>query len=454
MIKPEDISYKEKKLFTVNETLPNEKLFTEKKQLERVREKMIPRELILALPKTDLHVHLDGSLRLETLIELAKERKVSLPSETPDGLRELVFRPHYSSLAEYLNGFQYTCAVLQDAEALERAAYELAWDNINEGVRYIEVRFAPQLHTHMGFSMKEVLHAVNNGLKRAQREQNSSPAVKEMGEPPFHYGIIVCALRFFTANFSPWYGHLVDLFQDAPEKYIFSMASLELARSAVRLRDEEGLPISGFDLAGREDGYPAQDHQPAYDYVHKSFMHKTVHAGEAYGPESIFQALTDLHADRLGHGYHLFSPHMCSSDVEDPEAYVEKLVRYIADRRITIEVCITSNLQTMPHLKDVKDHSFGRMLKEKLSATLCTDNRLVSHTTVSRELEIAIKAFNMDLHQLRNSIIHGFKRSFFPGPYTERRAYVRQVIDYFDKLVDYWQKEHKIPVTSVTPKQE
>lgn len=397
---------------------------------------MISTELIRALPKTDLHLHLDGSLREETLIELAKERGVSLPSETVEGLNTLVFRSHYANLAEYLHGFQYTCAVLQDAEALERTAYELAWDNINEGVRYIEVRFAPQLHTHRGFSIKDVLLAVNRGLARAQQEHRLSPAVAERGEPPFYYGIIVCAMRFFTAGFSSYFAHLTDLFQDAPPEQCFGLASLELARAAVRVRDQEGIPIVAFDLAGREDGYPASDHQMAYDYAHRSFMQKTVHAGEAYGPESIFQALTDLHADRIGHGYHLFSPHLCGPSIKDPENYVQRLASYIADRRITIEVCITSNLQTMPFLKSASEHAFGKMLKQKLSASLCTDNRLVSHTSVTREVEIAVEAFNMDLHQLRQTLIYGFKRSFFFGPYTERRAYVRSIIDYYDKLIE------------------
>lgn len=396
---------------------------------------MISTELIRALPKTDLHLHLDGSLRESTLIELARQRGVTLPSYTVEGLNETVFRSHYANLAEYLHGFQYTCAVLQDAEALERTAYELAWDNIQEGVRYIEVRFAPQLHTHRGLSMKEVLMAVNRGLERAQKEFRLSPAVAERNEPAFHYGIIVCAMRFFTAGFSSWFSHLIDLFQDAPQEEIFGLASLELARAAVRIRDQENIPIVAFDLAGREDGYPASAHQRAYDFAHRSFMQKTVHAGEAYGPESIFQAISDLHADRIGHGYHLFSPHLCGSTIADPEGYVQRLARYIADRRITIEVCITSNLQTMPFLKSVEEHAFGKMLQQKLSATLCTDNRLVSHTTVTREVELAVKAFKMDLNQLRQTLIYGFKRSFYFGPYTERRAYVRSVIDYYDRLI-------------------
>jgi len=399
---------------------------------------MLPLDVIRALPKTDLHVHLDGSLREATLIELARERGVKLPSETVEGLNELVFRPHYASLAEYLHGFALTGAVMKDAEALERIAYELAWDNIDEGVRYIEVRFAPQLHTHKDLSIREVLRAVDRGLRKAQDEHRLSPAVAEQGEPVFHYGIIVCAMRLFTRGFSDWFARIVDTFQEAPPEQVFGLASLELARAAVRARDEEGLPIVGFDLAGREDGYPASDHQEAYEFVHRSFMHKTVHAGEAYGPESIFQAITDLHADRIGHGYHLFSPGLCGPGVADPDEYVRRLARYIADRRITIEVCITSNLQTNPTIKTVKNHVLGRMLAENLSATLCTDNRLVSHTTVSRELQLAIEAFEMDLKQLRNTIVYGFKRSFFPGPYNERRRFVRQIIDHYDRVIDRW----------------
>ena len=114
---------------------------------------------------------------------------------------------------------------------------------------------------------------------------------------------------------------------------------------------------------------------------------------------------------------------------------MQRLASYIADRRVTIEVCITSNLQTMPSVKSAKEHAFGEMLKQKLSASLCTDNRLVSHTTVTREVEIAVEAFNMDLNQLRQTLIYGFKRSFFYGPYTERRAYVRCIIDYYDKMI-------------------
>jgi len=397
---------------------------------------MVTDALIRALPKTDLHVHLDGSLRLPSLIELSRDAGVALPSTTEEGLCDQVFKSTYASLEEYLAGFSYTVAALQTDVALERAAYELGLDNIEEGVRYVEVRFAPHLHMHEGLGFDAVLKAVCGGLDRAQREHEQSDAVMQDGQPPFRYGIIVCALRMFQGGFSSWYGNLMRLLPDAPAKRVYGLASLELARSAVRCRDELGIPIVGFDLAGMEDGYPARDHRDAYEFAHRHFLKKTVHAGEAYGPESIFDAITALHADRIGHGYHLFSPELCGPDVSDPETYVRKLAQYIADRRVTIEVCITSNLQTNPSIGTVDNHRLGKMLEARLSATLCTDNRLVSHTSVSREIRLAVDAFDLDLDQLRHTIIYGFKRSFYPGSYTEKRTYVRQVIDYYQRVVD------------------
>jgi adenosine deaminase len=390
--------------------------------------------LIKALPKTDLHVHLDGSIRIPTLIELAKEQGLQLPSWTESGLRDLVFKSTYSSLVEYLAGFEFTVAVLQSSEALERVAYELGLDNIAEGTRYIEVRFAPHLHMHDGLGFDEVLASVTRGLDRARIEHEGSDAVAIDGEPPFRFGIIVCSLRRFEASSSRWYGRLFQQFSDAPKKQIYRMASLELARSAVRCRDELDMPIVAFDLAGQEHGYPARDHVEAYQYAHRHFLKKTVHAGEAYGPESIFEAITELHADRIGHGYHLFSPELCGPKIDAPGDYVDRLARYIADRRVTIEVCITSNLQTNPAIGEAKNHHFGKMLGAQLSATLCTDNRLHSHTTVSNEVRIAVDAFELDKKQLRNTIIYGFKRSFFPGSYQKKREYVRSVIDFYDKV--------------------
>lgn len=400
-----------------------------------------PPGFLEAIPKSDLHVHLDGSLRLPTLIELARERRVELPSASPEGLLATVFKESYRDLPDYLHGFAYTCAVMTDAEALERVAYELAQDCLAENVRYVEVRFAPQLHVRPGLDVAQVIAAVDRGLARARAEHEASPAVAERGEPPFRYGIIACALRMFTGGFSPYYRTLISALDHWPPEEIYGVASLSLARAVIQARDELGLPIVGFDLAGAEAGHPASDHVAAFQLAHRHFFKKTVHAGEAYGPQSIFQAITKLNADRIGHGTQLYAAARVQGE-GDPERYVRQLSEYIADRRITLEVCITSNLQTMPELKRVADHPFGRMVKEKLSVALCTDNRLVSRTTVTRELEQACEAFDLAPRDLRNVVIHGFKRSFFPGTYREKRTYVRTIIDLFDRIA----AEHGVPM--------
>ena len=402
------------------------------------------RAFLEAVPKSDLHVHLDGSLRLETLIELARDRGIKLPSETPEGLLELVFKEQYRDLPDYLHGFAYTSPVLCDDEALERVAYELAIDNLNEGVRYLEVRFAPQLHVRPGLGVARVLTAVDRGLDRARREHEALPAVAEGREPPFRYGIITCAMRLFSAAFAPYYENLLGALDQWPVKEVFGVASLSLARSVLRARDELGLPVVALDLAGAEAGHPPSDHVDAFTHAHRHFLKKTVHAGEAYGPESIFQAITLLDADRIGHGTRLFETE--GVEAEDPERYVRQLSEYIADRRITIEVCITSNMQTMPHLRRVADHPFGRMVRERLSVAICTDNRLVSRTSVTDELAKATSAFDLDPHELRNVVIHGFKRGFFAGGYREKRLYVRQIIDYYDQIASQHGVSEQAPV--------
>ncbi|HLA79129.1 MAG TPA: adenosine deaminase family protein [Vicinamibacteria bacterium] len=394
-------------------------------------------ELIRLLPKNDLHVHLDGSLRLPTVIDLARSRRVALPSETQEGLRELVFRPHYKNLAEYLEGFTYTVAVLQDAEALERAACELAEDSQAEGVRYLEVRFAPQLHVRPGFEVADVVRAVDRGLRRATASFNARPQVASGEEPRFVAGIILCSLRFFNPQFSVGYERFFKAMAEAPDHEVYTAASVEVARAAARLKHEEGLLVVGVDLAGQEKGYPAEDHQVAYQVAHEAFLGKTVHAGEDYGPESIFQAIGDLHADRVGHGTWLFDESKITSPrIRDRKAYVERLAEFIADKRITIEVCLTSNQQTVPELADdLGKHPFVEMRRRRLSTTFCTDNRLVSNTTVSQEIARAVEAFGLTPREVRDMLIYGFKRSFFPGTYLEKRIYVREIIDFADRVM-------------------
>lgn len=397
--------------------------------------KEITEAYVRALPKSDLHVHLDGSVRLETLIDLAREYNVELPSFTPEGLRETVFLPRYGSLKEYLRGFPYIVGVLQSEIALERVAYELAVDNQEEGVLYLEVRFAPQLHVHMHMNAVTAIKAVNRGFERAAKEYNARAPVAQGREPRFEYGIICCALRMFRAGFSEYYTNLVQAHRYTPPKQVFAMASTELARAAVLARDEYDLPVVGFDLAGEEAGFPAHDHIDAFRMCQENFLKKTVHAGEAYGPESIFQAVTRLGADRIGHGTYLLDPSAIQDpNIVDREAYVQQLGEYVADRRITLEICLSSNIQTNPEVRQISEHSFRKLREARLSTTICTDNRTVSDTTVTGELMLAARHLNIDRHDLKSIIIYGFKRSFFAGGYLRKRHYVRDIIDYYEKV--------------------
>ncbi len=395
----------------------------------------ITKEFIKKIPKTDLHLHLDGSIRISTLIELAKENGISLPSYTEEGLKKLVFKDKYENLGEYLKGFAYTSAVLQDKSSLERVAYELAIDNLSEGVRYIEVRFAPQLHQNKDLNIIDVFIAVNQGLAKAKQEFNSTDKVKSGAEPPFGYGIISCAMRMFDYGFSEYFDKLLDVHKHSERKWIFSLASQELVKASIEARDQYNIPVVGFDLAGMEKGYPAVDHKLAYSLAHKNFLKKTVHAGEDYGPESIFQAITELHADRIGHGVHLYNPKLIKNkEIKDKQAYIRNLAEYIGDRRITLEICLTSNMQTNPDLVELKNHPFKKMSESKLSVTFCTDNRTVSSTTVTDEIFKAVQTFNINRKDLKDIVIYGFKRSFFYGTYLKKRKYVRSVINYYDKI--------------------
>ncbi len=403
----------------------------------------VPVEFLHRIPKADLHVHLDGSLRLGTLIELAREQGVKLPAYTEKGLCQKVFKKKYASLAEYLNGFAYTDAVMQDRESVERIAYELGQDAIAENVRYMEVRFAPQLHANGLLSVEESIRAVVRGLQRAQREHNSSVLVRSGRDLEFHFGVIACAMRNFNRAMSPYYAALMATLSHLSKAEVVGIASLELAKVIVQLVQEEKLPVVGFDLAGEEAGYPAVDHAAAYEYVHRHFIRKTLHAGESYGPESIFQAITECHANRIGHGTYLFSAeHIKDRKVTDKPGYVEALANYLASARIGIEVCLTSNLQTLPEIKSIKNHPVREMIQRGLPVTICTDNRLVSHTTVTHEMELLVKQVDLTPKQLKNLVIAGFKSGFFPGDYREKNRFIRQVIDRYNALAT----EYNIPL--------
>lgn len=415
----------------------------------------IPTEFLQEIPKTDLHVHLDGSVRISTLIELAQQQGVPLPSYDENVLRTTVFTGRYDTLEQYLIGFKYTCAVMQNSESIERIAYEFGVDNYTEGVRYFEVRFAPQLHASIdlnhSFDIEQVISSVNKGLLRAKNEFNEMLQQKELElkqnknyipEPYYDYGIIVSAMRLFSPELSRYYHALLSIHPYIPYRRVASLASETLVRVAKKCRDELNIPVVALDVAGAENGFQNSVHKEAFDLAHSYFLNKTVHAGEAFGPESIKQAVRDLHAERIGHGYHLFSEELVVDEQNalDRAGYIRNLVKYVCDRRINVEVCLTSNLGTMPHL-ELKDHAIAKMLAHGVSVSLNTDNRLMSNTTMVEEIRKAVDTFNISPSQLKVLIMNGFKRSFYPGSYHERRQYVRCVGKYYDYLVKKYHLE-------------
>ncbi len=242
-------------------------------------------------------------------------------------------------------------------------------------------------------------------------------------------------MRYFNRHFSDYFRDIISVHSFSTEQKIFGLASLELVGAGIQARKELEIPVVGIDIAGSEKGNPPVHHREAYMLAQRNFINKTVHAGEAYGPESIYQAITELGADRIGHGTSLFNPDAISDrEIIDRERYVDDLVQFIADRRITLEVCLTSNMQTDPSLERLEDHPFRHMVDNRLSCSICTDNRTVSHTTVTDEVFKAVNAFDLSLKELKNLIVYGFKRSFYPGTYREKRDYVRKCMEYFEKV--------------------
>lgn len=398
---------------------------------------MISRALIAALPKSDVHTHLDGAMRISTLIDLAREQGVQLPSYEVSGLQEQVFKPIYRDLSDYLLGFEYMCAVLRQPEALARAAYEMAEDVIAQGVRYLEVRFAPQRIADSGEACVQAFKAVHDGLTRAARTFNQSEQVRSQGDLPFEWSIICCAMRHFGRGMGPYFDRLLDMLPGMTDKELSSVASLEAIRSAVVARDKHGVPVMGFDLAGEEAGYRAGHHDAAYVEAHRHFIRKTVHAGEAYGPESIYDAIVHCHAERIGHGTFLFdAARIKNPTITDRQAYTESLAEYIATMRITLEVCPTSNLQTIPELEGkMCNHPVKRMLDYGMSVAVATDNLLVSNTNINQELALVADACELDLIAFKRLVLGGFKAAFYPGRYIEKKRFVQRAAERIDWII-------------------
>jgi len=335
----------------------------------------LPMSFFQRLPKTDLHVHLDGSLRMDTILELAAEHNVELPSTDPSTLRDAMnLGKNCGSLVEYLKAFDVTLRVMQNSDALYRVAYELAEDAAKENVRYMEVRYSPMLHTREGMRLTSVVEAVLQGLRAA----HDSIGIES--------NVILCGIR----NISP-------------------ESSLEMAELAVAYK---GRGIVGFDLAGAEYDQPAKHHRRAFQLVRDNNINCTIHAGEAYCPESIAQALHVCGAHRIGHGCRLR---------EDGD-----LLHYINDHRIPLEMCPSSNVQTGA-VRSLARHPLKFYYDLGLRVTLNTDNRLVTDTTVSKELFIAHTHMDMSLEDIKAIVVSGFKSAFLP--FHIKQAYLRQVTE-------------------------
>jgi len=334
----------------------------------------LTREEIAAWPKAELHVHLDGSVRMATLLELARERDRMdlLPAPDLEGLeRELSRVDESGSLEGYLAWFRYSVPLMQDREALSRVAYELAQDAAMENVRYIEVRYSPVLHTENGLAMDEVNDAVLDGLARAREDFG------------VRSGVIICALRGRHAA-----------------------ASVELAELAVSHRSRG---VVGFDLAGPEAGYPAKHHLEAFYHARNNLLSLTIHAGESFGPASIHQALFYASTHRIGHGITL---------VQDP-----MLMQYVVDHRIALEICPTSNVQTGV-VPGFAEHPIRSLADACVAVTVNTDNRLFSRTSVTEELWRVHTLCGLTAEQTRTAAVDAFRHAFLP--WEEKKALVRQ----------------------------
>ncbi len=318
--------------------------------------------LLRALPKTDLHCHLDGSLRLATILEEAEAQGVRLPADTPEGLaRAIHMGETCGSLEHYLSAFDVTLAVLQTEEALRRAAHELALDCAAENVRYLEVRYSPVLHTRQGLKPTTIVEAVLEGLRQAKRETG------------IRSNVIICGIRHMDPD-----------------------TSVRLAELAVAYK---GKGVVGFDLAGAEEGNPPRHHRAALQLILDNNVNLTIHAGEAFGPESIAQAVHVCGAHRIGHGVRLRE----NGD----------LLNYVNDHRIPLELCPSSNVQT-GSVTGFAAHPLKFYFDFGLRVTINTDNRLITHTSCTQELLIAHREMGFTLDDLCTVVVQGFKSAFLP----------------------------------------
>ena len=337
----------------------------------------VPPDLIKRAPKVLLHDHLDGGLRPQTVVELAQETGYAdLPTTDADDLARWFAEAAYSgSLERYLETFKHTVGVTQTADALRRVAREAAEDLAEDGVVYAEVRFAPELHVAKGLNENQVIDEVLAGFAEGQR--TAAAAGNRI-----RVGVLLTAMRTATH-------------------------ARQIAELSVAYRDSG---VVGFDIAGAEAGFPPTRHLDAFEYLSRENAHFTIHAGEAFGLPSIWEAIQWCGADRLGHGVRIID------DIEigpDGEPHLGRLAAYVRDRRIPLEMCPTSNVQTGA-AESIERHPIGLLRRLGFRVTVNTDNRLMSGTSMSGEMGLLSEAFGYGLNDLQWFTINAMKSAFLP----------------------------------------
>ena len=343
---------------------------------------------IKRVPKALLHDHLDGGLRPETIIEIAQQIGYKkLPTDDPKKLADWFEESCNShSLVRYLETFSHTIAVMQSKEAIIRVARECAIDLARDGVVYAEVRGAPELFTEQGLSLDQVVEATLEGYKQGMAEA-ASEGNKIRVES------LLCGMRQNNRSQEP-------------------------AAAVVKYRNKG---VVGFDIAGPEDGFPPTNQLETFEYLRKENAHFTIHAGEAYGLPSIWEAIQICGAERLGHGVRIID----DIDFSGDKPKLGPLASYVRDRRIPLELCPTSNLQTGA-AKTYSEHPIGMLAKLRFRVTLNTDNRLMSRTSMSNEMSECVKSFGWKFADLQRVTVNALKSSFIP--FEERLEIIEKVV--------------------------
>jgi len=351
-----------------------------------VTEPTVPtRDQIRQAPKVLLHDHLDGGLRPTTIVELAAEIGHELPAADAESLRRWFAESADSgSLERYLETYDHTVAVMQTAPALTRVARECVEDLAADGVVYAEVRYAPEQHVEEGLSLDDVVAAVRLGFEEGQRAAGDRIVVRQL----------LTAMRH-------------------------QARSMEIAELAISWRTRG---VAGFDIAGAEAGYPPTRHLDAFEYLQRESSHFTIHAGEGFGLPSIWEAIQWCGADRLGHGVRIIDD---ITVAEDGTVTLGRLAAYVRDKRIPLEMCPASNIQTGA-AASIAEHPIGLLTRMRFRVTVNTDNRLMSQTSMTEEMTALVDAFGYTLADLRWFTINAMKSAFLP--FDERLAIIDIII--------------------------